>query len=207
MWNTIFSAVTAVATLLIIVEIMISLKQKRDLHDEQRRQKTVEIMMEWSKSLLKETSFAEKLVEGFNEEQCRALCKQIPFKVDKKTKEDFCKICPDSDCAMCNDCKKSTESTYTIDGKQLSELRWYIVTYLNLLETVLVAWKQNVVDREIIEHEFSYLYDESKGWDVLSGFRNAAGGKKVYPVIDEFCEKLKCNSDEKSIMKNKSKLK
>ncbi len=177
------------------------------MHEEQRRQKTVDIMLEWNKSLKKETSYAEKIVEGLNKEQCRCLFEQKPFTVDKETKIKFCRICPDYDSEGCKKCSELTGDKYTIDGKQLSELRWHIITYLNMLETVLVAWKQGVVDRAIIEHEFAYLYNQSKGWDVLSGFRDAAGGKTNYPVIYEFCEKLNKNDNEKNSMKDGKVLK
>lgn len=197
-WEFAFSCISAVSTLLILIQLFCSHRMKKKEHEEQRRQKTVEMMLEWSNSLKRETSFAEKIVEKMNEEQCRKLYSQQSFTVNKDIKNMLCQICSCRDTSECIKCKESKKSEHKIFDKQLSELRWYIISYLNMLETVLVAWQQGTVDREIVEHEFSYLYNSEKGWDVLSHFRKAAGGDKSYPVIEEFCKKLKENEKNKN---------
>ena len=194
-----FSAISAISSALIVVQLLLSFIQKKKEHEEQRRQKTVDMLLEWNRSLERETSRATKIVGKFSEEQCRKLFRQEIFKVDKAIKSEICQLCKDenhSDCANCDLHESSKDECY-ISQRQLIELRWYIISYLNTLETVLVAWQQGTVDKKMIEREFSYMYSPENGVDVLSKFRNAAGGSKSYPVIDYFIFTLKENEAHK----------
>jgi len=205
-WEFVFSLISALSTFLILVQLFCTHYMKKKEHEEQRRQKTVEMMLEWSSSLKRETSFAEKIVEQMDAEQCRKLYLQQSFTVNADIKKMLCQICSCKDSAECDECKQSNKGKHKIFDKQLSELRWYIISYLNMLETVLVAWQQGTVDRKIVEHEFSYLYSAEKGWNVLADFREAAGGIKTYPVIDEFCKTLKANEEKKNELQVKKGL-
>lgn len=205
-WLLIFSGVSAASTVLILIQLFLTHRHAQALHEEQRRQRTVDMMMSWSASLKRATSTAEKIVERFDKEQCRALYLQKPFKVNCEIKQMLCSICGMAETEECASCKNNAAEHYEVSGKQLLELRWHIISYLNTLETVLVAWQQGTVDKKIVEHEFSYLYDDEKGWDVLSHFRAAAGGDKVYPVISEFCETLKKNQKDKNQLSLKKQL-
>ena len=196
-WSLFFSGLSASATLLILIQLILAYISKRKEHEEQRRQKTVDVLLEWNKSLERETSFAERIVETFDTEQCRKLFQKEPFKVNEETHKELCEICCNKNVSDCNSCTKDERGDYTVSGRQLLELRWYIISYLNTLETVLIAWQQSAVDRKMIEREFAYLYSAEKGWDVLSAFRTAAGGMKAYPVIDQFILQLKTNEEKK----------
>ena len=201
--NLLFSGISACASSLILVQLILSYIQKQREHEEQRRQKTVDMLLEWNNSLEQQTSFAEKIVEKFTEEQCRKLYRQETFFVDKDTNEALCQICLQNDCKDCGNKEDNTQKEFEVSGSKLSELRWYIISYLNSLETVLVAWQQGTVDKKIIEHEFSYLYSAENGCDALSKFRVAAGGSKSYPVIEQFIFKLKKNEARKNKLKIK----
>ena len=108
----------------------------------------------------------------------------------------------DLECSNCNLYESSKDECY-LSQRKLVELRWYIISYLNTLETVLVAWQQGTVDKKMIEREFSYMYNPENGVDVLSKFRSTAGGSKVYPVIDYFIFTLKKNEERKYKMRMK----
>lgn len=186
------SIVTAFATVLIVFQLIQAKKAEEKQHEEMRRIKTIEVMQAWSSSLKKETSFAEKIVESFTDAQCRALCLCEEIELDAKMGKMICQICPEG-CSHADGgcCKCMNEGKFKVDGVQLSEFRWYVITYLNMLETVMAAWNLKIVDTEEIEHQFQYLYNPQKGWDALEGFRKAAGGAKAYPNIDKFIEMLK----------------
>ncbi len=197
--NLVFSGISAIASSLILVQLILSFIQKKKEHEEQRRQKTVDMLLEWTHSLECETSSATKIVGKFNEEQCRKLYRQEIFKIDKEIKKEICELCKDEDHPNCSDCSlhESAKDQCYISERQLRELRWYIISYLNTLETILVAWQQGTVDKKMIEREFSYMYNTENGLDVLSKFRNAAGGSRAYPVIDYFIFTLKENEARK----------
>ena len=61
-WSLFFSGLSASATLLILIQLILAYISKRKEHEEQRRQKTVDVLLEWNKSLERETSFAERIV-------------------------------------------------------------------------------------------------------------------------------------------------
>ncbi len=202
-WTLFFQGVSAISSSLILLQLILSFVQKKKEHEEQRRQKTVDMLLEWNHSLKRETSRAEKIVEKFTQEQCRKLYRQEKFSVDEETKKAICQICSNRQCNDCDSKKNCDNKEYEVSDRQLLELRWYIILYLNTLETILVAWQQGTVDRKVIEHEFSYLYSRENGWDVLSAFRDAAGGTKAFPVIEEFIMTLKENEAKKNKLKIK----
>ena len=188
--SIILTSLTLMATSLIIVQIRLARKHKRDEHEEIRRVKTVEVIMAWSQSLKKETSFANRIVEHFSPDQCTKLYKQEAFEVTEEVMGKICDICQLANTLKCKECKNHEHKKYIIKDLALSELRWYIISYLNMIESVLIAWQMGIVDRKTIEHQFSYLYDPKKQKNVLEAFRNAAGGVERYPAIDAFCKQL-----------------
>jgi hypothetical protein len=62
---------------------------------------------------------------------------------------------------------------------------------LNILESLFVAARHGVADSDILEEQFDYLYDKGKGYYVMKKFRDAMGGEKSYPALDELERKLK----------------
>ena len=187
------SVITALSTICIAIQLFQTACTEKKHHEEMRRIKTVEVMENWSTSLMKETSFAEKIVEGFTDEQCRALYFKEEFELDCKKGRDICQICKetsyDDPQTQCNKCLNGDK--FKLAGAQLSEFRWYVVRYLNMLESVMTAWNLNIVDRQEIEDQFQYLYNPERGWDVLESFREAAGGRNAYPNIEKFIQEMK----------------
>lgn len=194
-FQIICSTITALSTIFIALQFYQMKKAEEKSHEEMRRIQTIEVMQNWSCSLKKETSFAEKIVEGFNDEQCRALYFGEVIKIDVEKGEKICQICPEK----CEGCRKCIdEKIFKLEGVQLSEFRWYVITYLNMLENVMTAWDLKIVDTYEIEQQFQYLYNSEKGWDALESFRKAAGGKKSYPNIEKFVSLLKEKSEQKN---------
>lgn len=169
--------VTALSTVLIVIQLLIMRNTEKKNREEARRLNTVQVMQHWSDSLEKETSFAERIVEQFDKEQCRKLYAKDNLIVNEKLAGEIMQLCP----LHADDCEQQSENQFLIKGALLSELRWYIITYLNTLETVLTAWNLSIVDHETIVSQFQYLYNQEKDWNVLEEFRNASGGNKSYP--------------------------
>ncbi len=152
-------------------------------YEKLKREKAVNLLIEWSKFLRQKTSLARKLAEQLDDKQSRELFKQEPFKINKKLfklAEAFFDIKND---------KKDDE--YELNEDQVARLRWEVISFLNFLESILTAWRHNIVDRNIIMEEFQYLINPEEGYYILEKVRKAAGGRKVYPAIDDFVEKLK----------------
>lgn len=110
-----------------------------------------------------------------------------PFSIDANIRDSLCKFCP-LDKADCENCSARTKNE--VDGKILTELRWHVITYLNMLETVMVSWDLGVVDKEMIEEQFLFI----KKGQALSQFRQSAGG---YPTIEKFLRKISPAAESK----------
>lgn len=187
-WISIAEFVVLVITALLVVpQIFLLRRQIKEQHEERRRENTTQFMATWCNSVKKDTCIAEQVARKLNTDQCKCLYDHSAFSVSDDIKKEICKFCPlDRDiCASCTLHQKNV-----VDGKILTELRWHVITYLNTLETILVSWHLGIVDREMIEEEFKFISDASKG-STLAEFRHTAGG---FPVIEEFIDVIKESS-------------
>lgn len=173
-----------ISATLVVPQIFLIKKQIKEEHEEHRRENTTNIMHIWCNSLKKEASMAEEVARKLSKEQCRKLYKQEPFTVSKDIKDNICKFCPLSQ-TECNKCGMNSKNR--LEGKILNELRYHVLCYLNMLETVMTSWHLGIVDKKTIEDQFLFLVTEGKGM-ALDDFRLAAGG---YPLIESFIDAIK----------------
>ncbi|MGN6954633.1 hypothetical protein ACTHT3_12175, partial [Neisseria sp. P0015.S004] len=145
-----------------ILQFQLGKKQMSADYERSRREKSVELLMEWSKLLKRENSAARKIIDTLSEEQCRKILQQQKVRVSKEHKELLFEL-------LYSESSKLTaveldgglvegDDYFELSESDLSKLRWAAVNYLNALEFVLVAWQYSIVDRDIIEHQFSYLF-------------------------------------------------
>jgi hypothetical protein len=87
------SAYGSLSLVLLVIQLVVAKNDSRARHDEKRREKTVDYMIKWSESLRWETTYAVRIVEGFNHEQCANLYNKQPFEVNFETKKELCPIC------------------------------------------------------------------------------------------------------------------
>ena len=166
-------------------QLQLMLKQKTDAHDEVRRTQTVNVMWTYLQSHTLHTTSSVKIVEEFSEEECRNLNEMNTLILEKTKKDMICKICQYADiCSNCNEedeneegkkeegkngCtlmqervsknKKIKTQEYSISPRVVVWLRWNIISYLNTLETVMIAKDKSIVDPETIEEQFQFLFE------------------------------------------------
>lgn len=188
--------VGSVAVIGIAFQVYFSRRQIISDHERSRREKSVEILMEWSKNLKKEGSVARKIIECLTEEQCRDVFNQREVRIDKKHEALLIQLFGDRISGL-----DEAGDYVVLSEAQSTELRWHAISYLNSLEFTLVAWQYSVVDKGIIEAQFSYLFRPADGHEVLRYFRKAAGGEGSYPAIEIFTAHLSQKRQEKLISK------
>lgn len=183
-WDYLELIIMFISAILIIPQIFLIKKQIKEGHEEHRRENTINMMYIWCNSLKKEASIAEEVARKLNDDQCGLLYQHQAFNVSDEIKNEICKFCPlpKSECSVC---KIHTENR--LEGKILNELRYHVICYLNMLETVMTSWHLGTVDRKTVENEFQFLVTPGKGM-ALSSFRHVAGG---YPLIEEFIDTVK----------------
>lgn len=175
------------------IALIFNLKFEKERHEAGRRENTVKVMDDWNKLLQKETRKAEKIVEGFDEKQCRQLYNYEPIEVEEETFKKICELCSkNSD--KCKDCirkgKACGETKYVVKGTPISELRGFTISYLNSLEILLLSWKLKIVNEETIVKQFKFLNDSSNNRNALKKFRDIACNGQAYPTINAFIKYL-----------------
>jgi len=68
--------------------------------------------------------------------------------------------------------------------REVADIRWQLVRYLNLLESIFVAGRHNVADMDILIEQFGYLVSPREGHHLLKKFREAIGADS-YPALSE----------------------
>lgn len=196
-YASIAAIVQAIAALGIAFQIWQSQQETKADHERSRREKSVDLLMEWSKNLKEEGSLARKIIECLSEQQCQELFKQEEVKISKKHEVLLRRFFPDLKSPI-----NEKEETITINETQATSLRWHAITYLNSLEFTLVAWQYSIVDRDIIEKQFQYLFNSANANDeVLKHFRKAAGGAESFPAIEVFAAHVANKKKDKLIRK------
>lgn len=178
---------------------------KKD-HERSRREASVELIIKWSSSLNKKASLAKKYVEKLSKKQVTHLYAQekIYFNSSNEDERVLCKNI--KELLNCDNLTKDHESDaeFCLCEEESAELRWIIISYLNMLESILVAWQHHSADDTIIEQEFKYMFDLSRGNNILKDFRTVAGSEECYPAIEMFCNHLE--EKRKSVLKRKKKI-
>lgn len=175
-----FSGISLASILLLFFQI-------KSEHEKSRREKACELLFEWTKQRNKEMLYAKNIVETFTIEQCRKLYLEEEFKLNTS-------ICSDI-VAFFNITQSNTDDV--LDKIAVRELKHFVTLYLNLLESILVAWQYSIVDKEIIENEFSSFYSPQEGHNFLQNYRIACGKEDKFPAIELFCIHIENERKEK----------
>lgn len=193
-YDGILSVLEVVITGVGLFSILFAVRQMHADHERSRREKTLDMIMNWACELSPETHLAVKIVEKFDKDQCKNLYNTKPFKVKKKIYNDIRELYGENEKKAKRKYKfikvNNNAKYIMLRGYYLKKLRFSIIKYLNVLEAVLVGWQNGILDKDIVERQYAYLYDRKQDKNCLQDFRNAAGSEKSYPAIEMFLTKL-----------------
>lgn len=214
--SDIWSIIEALATVGSLISIWFMIVQFHSDHEKSRREKTVDILLEWKKSITEDTYIIKQLCEKLNEEQCRKLSLLEAFNVEADWYKEFCEIFKDGSeqkkdenpifpkSIYCEDCSCTKKNDIPLTKAQVKKLRWELTNYLNILEIVMVAWENKIVDTEVIEQEFAFLINKKEGKTLLETFRIAVGDENTYPAIKDFCIQAEKKNQDKILCRSKT---
>lgn len=197
--NVILNVILVLATVAGVIFASFQLWQiktnRKRQFEQSRREKTVEMIIHYAKGISKETKTTEKIVAKLNDEQCQDLYNCTPFTISQNIAEQICAICPQKLKCKANGKGKpklcqDKDGNYWIKDKMLYFLRGNIVSYLNSLETVMLAWQLGIVDQKAIEEQFLFLDKKRQRERALETFRTIAGNGHSYPAIEKFYQHL-----------------
>lgn len=180
--------VMAIGILFIFYQTILLKRQLHADHERSRRETTVQLIQQWSRSITPVTSAAQWLVQKFDKEQCRKLADLLPLKV-KAEHMALLETCLAD--VLGNERLQEENGFIQLNERCVTRLRYLVVEYLNETEAVLLAWHISIADRELVEREFQCLVRPEKGMDALENLREAFGGKRAFPAIDAFAAKIR----------------
>lgn len=161
-------------------------KQRESDHERSRRQTAIDLVRAWNESVSGAEPSARHVVESFDARNCQKLLKMEPFLV------------PQENIKHLRNALAGIEgvSIPTVEeGKDivLSETCLYHLgrlchKYLSTLEVTLIAWRNNMADKEIIEQQLSFVVKPQIDYYCLRKFRDAMGGVDAYPNIQAFVD-------------------
>ena len=192
----------------------------------QKSYKAIKLIYEWSKDSSAEMLLARKIVDKMQLEEVKKLADStspvsvaikdydmlrgfLPYSInritDRKSSSDDQnssgqQSLTESACPHKDNCIAA--NSHSLSMAETLWLRAWVIKYLNILEVIMYAWKANLVDRDIVEKEFSYLVKtERDGSTVLKDFRDMLG-QENFPGIYSFCETLS-EKNKKRIVEEK----
>ncbi len=194
--SILITLLTCAGTIFACIQL-IQIKRTRVKQFEQsRREKTMEVVKYYAQNVTPHMKAVEKIVVNLTDDQCKDLYDGIPFEVNDKIGHQICDVCPYvKDCKLMKSSQKAAicggeKNHFIVKGEILYFLRSSCISYLNTLESVLLAWEMNIVDRDRIEEQFAFLDKKRHKECALEEFRTIAGGGRSYPVIEKFYRNL-----------------
>lgn len=205
-YSLIIAGATAIFTLVGLIFACFQLwqikKNRVRQFDQARREKTVEMVLRYTKDTDNLTRAVEKIVSQFSDEQCQDLYNGVSFEIDDRVRSRLCSICPyQLECQKLKEgdpkyCQGKDEQKYYVSGKLLYFVRGSIIDYLNSLECVLLAWQLGIVDQSALEEQFAFLDKKRTKDRAVTAFRTVAGNGRSYPAIEKFYQHLDQQSRE-----------
>jgi hypothetical protein len=193
--------VSAIGILFVWWQITLHRKQVREDHERSRREISLQMMLEWAKKMERGTNVVTRFVDSLDEHQARRLAEEKPFTVGSDRLEYLVSLASATNLTE-EQVFKNTSGQIELTQTCVSLVRAQAVNYLNMLEIVLTAWKDNIGDQEVLKNEFRPLYNPQRGDYMLEKFRQAVGGSSSFPSIIKFVQSIK-NERETSTSKEK----
>ncbi len=180
--SAIAQIISAIGIIFLGIQLVLYQQEMRDDHDRSRRENAITFLLEWAKGLDRNVSLTRKLVEQLDTEQIKALRDLEPFEISKDMRETVA-ACLDRD----ESSLEISGTTCRVPREFVKVIKWQTISYLNLLEAVLSAWRHNIADRKMIEEQFECLINPDAHHTMLEKYRGLAqGGFKALPAIHEF---------------------
>lgn len=187
LWAFLTFLVAFIACCIYFVQALLSRKQIKDDHERSRRERTVDLLLEWFRELEHSNTTARKFAEDLDDTSLKAIWKGCDFFIPKNSQNlSYLKKIFDDEFSESLFVEKSNSSILHVSDYYSEQIRWKLITYLNFLEAILAAWVNETADRQLIEEEFQYMFDHDDG--TLKRFRNITAGS--YPCIDLFEEDM-----------------
>ncbi len=154
-------------------------------HERSRRENAIHYLFEWNRGLLQANSLARRLAEGLTDDQTRNLVNEKPLRLNANKKSLLLGVLSN----VPPEGLQESNGEILLGEKEVSDIRWHLVRYLNNLESIFTAVRHNVADKQIMVEQFEYLVSPQEGYHLLKKFRDALG-PRGFPALGELEQEL-----------------
>lgn len=209
--------------IMVFIQSCMARSHKQTFIELQKSHKAIELIYEWSRDSSAEMFLVRRIVDKMPIDELRKLADGndpiiiptkdydvlrgfLPKRIVKTAKrENFCenrfkgKKIKYVKYQCRHESKCIAANSHPLSMSETIWLRSMVIKYLNILEVIMYAWKANLVNKDVIEQEFSYLVkSERDGSVVLKNFRDMLG-QETMPGIYSFCEELSERNKKKIV--------
>ena len=174
---------TMISIAFLVIQVSILRKQYKGDHERSRRESVIKLQELWMEYHNMKTRYARQILPFMDEDSCRDFWLDNSFKITLKSRSVLCDLfnCKENDL-------KYKDDSIVIEGAHLYMLRDIITKYLNLLEIIFTAWRNNIGDRKMIEEEFGKNISLNNSEFILEKIVNASA---FLPSIKAYTRYLK----------------
>ena len=173
--------VTAVSAMIIWFQI-------RTDHERSRRELATNLLREWSLAQKIDTSATIRFVKLLNTEQCKKLAKREPFALeDSLINRAAMQRCLESKFPGFDVLRSVKDGWIQVSGDQSLFIRFNVVFYLNIMESILSSWNSRIASPDILEEQFKHLkFDDNDLLEYRNALKQMYGDTDVFPSITNF---------------------
>lgn len=164
-------------------------KQREADHERSRRQTAIDLVRAWNESVSGAEPSARHFVESFDASNCQRLLKMEPFHVPQEKLKHLRNALAGIEGLSVPVAEEGKE--VLLSESCLYHLGRLCHKYLSTLEVTLIAWRNNMADKEIIEQQLSFVVKPQIDYYCLQKFRDAMGGVDAYPNIQAFVDHVR----------------
>lgn len=189
-FQTIAAIVTIFGVIIALFNFRLLLKNRYETHESKRRENTITLISDFSRSLTKEHQAASIILSRSPNSVVAAIAHRAATEIDSEWADEFREVIgrelhPEEIDEANKKIKVNRPEAYKI---------WYFATqYLNELEIICLSYHMAVVDKEMIEKQFTaYRSETYSKTATLKAFRDAiniGGNIILYDNIALFCDK------------------
>ena len=157
-------------------------------HERSRRERAVEALGTFFRTLDRAHPSARTLVESLGQAECEKLKLKKGFRIPKEKHDLVMNVLHGY---VDSNPPRIEGDSVVLSDNHAAHIYFLCISHLNSLEIALQSWLVNIADEDMLEQELQYLVKPDQGHYVLPTFRDVVGGRASYPAIHEFVEHIK----------------
>lgn len=147
LWAFLTFVVAFAACIIYFYQAKFARKQIKDDHERSRRERTVDLLLEWFRRLEHSNTAARKFAENLDDVSLKSIWNGRDFSIPNNSQnQTYLKEIFEENVTTSTFEEKNNPSVLYISDYYSEQIRWKLITYLNFLEAILAAWVNETAD-------------------------------------------------------------